>query len=363
MCNTARQADRVTATRAVLEVVLGSTRKIPALAAAVRHGHYNRFFRSVMDTDFFAKVRRITIVSLFADDELAGVLALKGGNALSLVHGITSRTSIDLDFSIKEDFPDFPAAKARIFRVLKDRFDSDGYVVFDESLTPKPLIKGEDIMPRWGGYVLNFKLIKKQRYEQLIYTKPNKLSIEAMVTSPDNKRVFKVDFSKFEHIDGKEARDLDHYSIYVYTPEMIVLEKLRAICQQMPEYLAQRPGRAAARARDFYDIHEAIEKRAINLTIPENLETLHNIFEAKDVPLALLLKVEGTREFHRPDWISVETSVAGDPAGDYDFYFDFVLAQIEQLKSRAGSVSAKQYHRRGRADRGPDKSRNLGPCL
>ena len=35
------------------------------------------------------------------------MLALKGGNALRLVHGITSRTSVDLDFSIKQDFPNF----------------------------------------------------------------------------------------------------------------------------------------------------------------------------------------------------------------------------------------------------------------
>src|ERR1035438_7989116 len=90
----------------------------------------------VMDMDF-ATIRRTTIIALFADDELAGMLALKGGNALSLVYGITSRTSLDLDFSIKQDFPDFSRARERIFRVLKDRFDSAGYVVFDEKLTDR----------------------------------------------------------------------------------------------------------------------------------------------------------------------------------------------------------------------------------
>jgi predicted nucleotidyltransferase component of viral defense system len=84
----------------------------------------------------FAKIRRTTIIALFADDELSERLTLKGGNALSLIHGITSRTSLDLDFSIEEDFPDFKDAKARIFRTLKDRFDSQGYIVFDEKLTP-----------------------------------------------------------------------------------------------------------------------------------------------------------------------------------------------------------------------------------
>src|ERR1039458_2378017 len=100
----------------------------------------------------FAAIRRTTITALFADDELAGMLALKGGNALRLVHGITTRTSVDLDFSIAQDFPDFPRTKERIFRVLKDRFDSAGYTVLDAKILPKPKIEGEDTMPWWGGY-------------------------------------------------------------------------------------------------------------------------------------------------------------------------------------------------------------------
>jgi hypothetical protein len=284
-----------------------------------------------MDSDFFALVRRTTIIALFADDELAEMIALKGGNALSLVHGITNRTSVDLDFSMKQDFPDFPQARDRIFRVLKDRFDSAGYVVFDEKLTPKPRIHGEDLMPWWGGYELNFKLIKKERYQELIHTKPDKLRIEAAVTGPGSRRVFKVDFSKFENIDNKEEHELDHYSIYVYTPEMIVLEKLRAICQQMPEYT--EPRLASARARDFFDIREAIDKRAIDLMNPANLGLLRLIFDAKNVPLSLLLRIGDTREFHRPDWPSVETSVPRGSIEIFDYYFDFVLEQVERLKA------------------------------
>jgi len=283
----------------------------------------------VMDMDF-ATIRRTTIIALFADDELAGMLALKGGNALSLVHGITSRTSVDLDFSITQDFPDFPHSKERIFRVLKDRFDSAGYVVLDAKLVPKPRIDGEDLKPWWGGYELSFKLISKERYEQL-RSRPGKLSIEAMETGPNKRRVFTVDLSKHEYTQGREEHDLDDYTIYVYTPEMIVIEKLRAICQQMPEY--PHMGRASARARDFFDIYETVTRRAIDLTTSENIERLHHIFEAKEVPLSLLTKVGNFREFHRPDWPSVEESVAGGKVESFDFYFDFVLGEIERLKA------------------------------
>ena len=48
----------------------------------------------------FAEIRRLTIIALFADDELLRLLVLKGGNALTLVYKLSSRASLDLDFSI-----------------------------------------------------------------------------------------------------------------------------------------------------------------------------------------------------------------------------------------------------------------------
>jgi hypothetical protein len=157
------------------------------------------------------------------------------------------------------------------------------------------------------------------------------LPIEAIETGPGNQRGFKDDLSKYEFIGGKEKHELDDYAIYVYSPEMIVIEKLRAICQQMPEYTGTAP--ASARARDFFDIHETITKRKIDLTTQANLELLRLIFDAKKAPLALLARVGGTREFHRPDWAAVETSVAGGKVEGFDFYFDFVLEQIGRLKA------------------------------
>ena len=152
-----------------------------------------------------------------------------------------------------------------------------------------------------------------------------------METGPNKRRVFTVDLSKHEYTQGREEHDLDDYTIYVYTPEMIVIEKLRAICQQMPEY--PHMGRASARARDFFDIYETVTRRVIDLTSSENIERLHHIFEAKEVPLSLLAKVGDFREFHRPDWPSVQESVAGGKVESFDFYFDFVLGEIERLKA------------------------------
>lgn len=111
----------------------------------------------------FAEIRRLTIIALFSDDWLVDQLVLKGGNALSLVYGVSPRTSLDLDFSLEGDSPNFEEARRRLLRALRDRFDSAGYVVFDEQLEAKPRIEGEDERPWWGGYELKFKLVEKAR--------------------------------------------------------------------------------------------------------------------------------------------------------------------------------------------------------
>jgi hypothetical protein len=193
----------------------------------------------------FEEIRRLIIMALFAADTLSEQLVLKGGNALTIVHKIGDRTSLDLDFSMAEDFSDLDAAKQRIFATLRERLDSAGYVLIDERLEVKPDLRGaEDTKPWWGGYELRFKLIARGKYDQL-RAAPKKLSSNALVTGLRQERTFKVDLSKHEFTDGKMQYELDDYIIYVYTPEMIAVEKLRAICQQMPEYHTKAIGSPA----------------------------------------------------------------------------------------------------------------------
>jgi hypothetical protein len=98
----------------------------------------------------------------------------------------------------------------------------------------------------------------------------------------------------------------------------------------MPEY----PHRAwpSARARDFLDIYIVVRKCGVDLASDANRELINHVFSAKEVPLRLLSKINEYREFHRPDWDAVRTSVVG-PLEGFDFYFDFVLHEVERLKS------------------------------
>lgn len=276
----------------------------------------------------FSDIRRITITALFSDDELTERLVLKGGNALNLIYGLSSRSSVDLDFSLESDFEDLEDTGQRLFKALKNRFDSEGYVVFDEKLESKPKLDGKDEKSWWGGYQLQFKLIEKRKYE-LLKHRHDKLQIDAMVTGPKEKRVFIVDLSKHEYTEGKVEWELDFFRIYVYSPEMIAIEKLRALCQQMKEY--PHTGKKSARARDFYDIHLVLTAIGIDLRTPGNEDLLRHIFAAKQVPLSLLGKLGEYREVHRADWPDVISSVVGS-IQPFDFYFDYVLEQVKRLE-------------------------------
>jgi predicted nucleotidyltransferase component of viral defense system len=70
----------------------------------------------------YKRVRTLTVTALFSDDWLFERLVLKGGNAISLVHGLSSRVSLDLDFSMEEGFENLDEARDRMERALRERF-------------------------------------------------------------------------------------------------------------------------------------------------------------------------------------------------------------------------------------------------
>lgn len=276
-----------------------------------------------------ANIRRVVIIAMFSDDELLRQLTLRGGNALNLVYGLGSRASVDVDLSLEEDFLDFDDARERIFRALKSRFGEVGLIVFDEKMTKRGRDGEVEHNERFAGYQVDFKLMEADQFKAL----GNDLvrqQIRSMVVGPGEQRTFRVQISKFEYCHGKREAQFDDYTISVYTPEMLAIEKLRAICQQMPEY-KMRPNQTP-RARDFYDIYSIVDGAAVNLSASENLQLTCDIFLAKEVPLVLISKVPQSRDFHRQDWPAVEAAVSGALL-PFEFYFDFVVDQIRGLES------------------------------
>jgi len=285
---------------------------------------------------FFRRVRRIGIIAMFSDDELMNRLVLKGGNALDIAYSMYSRSSIDLDFSIETAFDEkeIEMIKGKIQKCLKDTFALEGYEVFDVTFVEKPPEVSPDMADFWGGYQIEFKIIGAPAYQRLS-SDVNSLRRHAKEVDPYTKKRFRIDISKFEFCAPKLEKDMDHYRIYVYSPEHIVAEKIRSICQQMPEYgRIVKSKSLSPRPKDFFDIYVTTEHFGIDVTTPENGDLIRCSFRSKRVPLELIGRIHEFREYHRQGFDAVRDTVYPlTTLHDFDFYFDYVVDQCARLKA------------------------------
>jgi predicted nucleotidyltransferase component of viral defense system len=277
----------------------------------------------------FEEIRKTAIIAMFSDDSLINILVLKGGNAIKIVLGLSVRTSLDLDFSMEADFEDMKAAGGRIEKALSDRFDSAGYQLFDFMFEPKPTNPREDKPKTWGGYIVEFKLLEKAKFQILETLEDRRRN--ALVVAPGDKRKFRIEISKFEYCKSKEQVVLDDYVVYVYTPIAIVIEKLRALCQQLPEYHLIGPRLKRPRPRDFYDIYTLVNAKHLDLSSAAHHDLIRSVFSAKDVPLSFLGKLAEQKGFHEQAFDAVKDTVPGE-IEPFDVYFKFAIQLVEGLK-------------------------------
>ncbi len=285
--------------------------------------------------DDLCSFKRDVILALFADNVLMQQLVLKGGNLLDIVFGISTRPSRDIDLSICGDVEDVDKFKRTIEKALCNWFRPKGYVVFDVTLVEEPRNLTEEFRDFWGGYNVTFKIIDAEAYEAQAADE-HKLRMATETVVDENGKKFPIDISKYEYVDEKATEIVDDFTIYAYSPRMLVAEKLRAICQQMPEYARQLKRHASPRGRDFLDIHTVIEHFSVDFGASDFHRTVERIFRAKRVDLRLLSKIanEATREFHRPDFVSIAPTIRpGFELQTFDFYFDYVVDKCKSLES------------------------------
>ena len=174
--------------------------------------------------------------------------------------------------------------------------------------------------------------ISKQQLQQLAF---------AIDSVASHSKTFTVDISNYEFCGQKEEREIEGFPIYVYTPIAIIYEKLRAICQQLPEYQKYvGTKKNAPRPRDFFDIFSVLEKHsqldpAIYKKLYEerNLIDLANIFSLKKVPLQFLARIRDQQDYHEQDFVSVKDTVDQSKVRleDFSFYFYFTVQIAEKL--------------------------------
>jgi predicted nucleotidyltransferase component of viral defense system len=289
-----------------------------------------------MGIELLDRLKRLAIIAMFSDDDLMEMLVLKGGNLLDAIYNIASRASADVDFSLAGEFKkeELGIIEGKIRRALTETFQTEGFTVFDINFMERPKQVPPGMPEFWGGYRVEFKAIETKRYGEL-QDDLQSLRRQAAVLGKNQGKKFSIDISKFEYCVSKREVELDEgLTIYVYTPEMIVFEKIRAICQQMEEYglVVQNHGRSA-RARDFFDIYTILQHFEIDFTAQENMQLINCIFDAKRVPLQLIGLIPNYREFHRPDFASVKDTVKTDvDLKDFDFYYDYIIDKCISLK-------------------------------
>lgn len=269
----------------------------------------------------------MTLQALMSDEILMEGLVLKGGNALQLAYDITNRGSIDIDFSMDHEFSpkDFERLKKIFSDLLNEVFNLNGILVYDVRFIERP--KSGSIR-EWKGYYLEFKIIEKEKYDKLSgeIDAVRRESIKINESTQSTK--FTVDISSYEYTVGATKKEIDGLILNVYTPEMILVEKVRALCQTMEDYKkVVTSARSKKRARDVYDIWK-ITQFFKNLELSNDLFV--NIFRAKKVPLEFVSRLEELRELNRSDWDVVRQTISsGEELLDYDFYFDHLLDLVK----------------------------------
>lgn len=288
------------------------------------------------------QARREVVHAIFLDDRFFEVMALKGGTALVAL-SIGSRASLDVDLSLRGDFDEaefenFEEAGEVLRRSLETHFNELGYQVFDYKFDRKPSHVALDEVPaHWGGYMASFKLTDPAKFEGGL----EKARVTALEISPGGKRTFKIDISRREYVGEPLELEVGTGTWRVYTPSLLLCEKLRALCQQHPRYAASIGGmsRRKRRPRDFLDIYEiAVKYGRLPAGGAEALRSeLRACFEAKRVPLNLLLTLgdDETRDFHREGWDGVADTTARE-LEPYEHYHAFVTEIAREYSAIVG---------------------------
>lgn len=276
------------------------------------------------------EIRNHVLKAIYLDDDLSELMVLKGGSAISL-HELTMRESFDLDFSLFELSTEDKEQLEEIFKeAIESYFAEEGFTVFSFKFKEKPKV-ADPTKPDWGGFHISFKFLPEDIYDEVVSAHKESVQLQALSTAFEKmvgtKEAVKIELSKREYVDRFVEKDLDDIEIKIYSPEMIIFEKLRALCQQMVEYTQRN--KKATRARDFFDIYTVNKVHLLERSTPEKKkelkELLANIFDIKEVPLELLSKLEAYREFHRDSFQAVVDVVYEDERKaleEYDFYVD-----------------------------------------
>lgn len=274
------------------------------------------------------------LVAIFSKDLFSQSLFLKGGQALRIKEKLSNRFSADIDFSTPEGVTDSDAYFELLREALSTRFYSEGYYLFDFKWVRSPKIPKPESPMFWGGWAVEFKLIENEKRN----LPADKLSKQAVIPTGGISPRITLDISEYEYCEAVEKVTVRTTEVGVYSRALLLVEKLRAICQQHPDYKLRTRG---VRARDFYDIEQLWQKVIADNTTEEFLDEcvalLPKVFEAKLVDIRLLEAIceQGFIDDQEAGWEAVKATVSNKKAlAPYEYF-------VESLKELIRSILPK----------------------
>ena len=222
----------------------------------------------------------ICIVALFRDQNLAQTLFLKGGSALRIFGDDDSRLSIDVDFSAANPIRDSDKFFRHVHVGLSAELKKHGFAVIDFKSERRPSKPRKGAPENWGGWCCSFKLVEQVRAGEALENQRRR----ALIPDGANSSVIRLDISEAEYCGSIRSKTVKGVRIQGYTRELLILEKIRAICQQHRGY---KFALGKNRARDFFDIYR-LSGEIDDKLVGECQLHLAKVFEAKKVPIELL---------------------------------------------------------------------------
>ncbi len=286
-------------------------------------------------------------------------LVLKGGSALEMFYN-HPRYSQDMDFSISaaisDSSTDWKQYIEELINIFKDELSAVNHIVVTYNTKPP-----KDGLPSDFGrtFQMKIKITHHTAYTEArlkCLKKANHHPVETCVAeriskNPTTYRTVHIDISDKEYTEPAVIQNLPNgYTIKVYTPVMIICEKLRAICQNTTQYLQRynlEP--RTSRVRDFFDIYHIQEKYSPSWKDKDNLKILQEIFRVKNMPISLLNSISllnliqstEVREINytKRTWQykklkdTVKTNLE-----DFEFYYSYVVKLTQEILDNISSI-------------------------
>lgn len=220
--------------------------------------------QSVLQTYMLERLLERISISKYKDNFI-----LKGGMLISAMLGIDSRTTIDMDTTIKG----FPLTKDNITNIM----DEICNIEIDDNVTLKinkvELIREDD---DYGGYRITF---------ETKYNNEMPVIIKIDITTGDKITYKEIEYSFTLMLEDRKIQ------IWSYNVETIIAEKFEAIVKR---------GVLSTRIRDYYDVYMLIN-------------TQNKIIDKKTLKDAITLTAQhrGTSEIIK-DWKKIVEKIAND---------------------------------------------------